>query len=501
MSTIKRNLRDLQASSTRQLFLWIRVIQGPIATSAVTSTLTFIATISLYRQLHLNDAGILTLVLAIVQLLMMVAGLGQPTLIQRMYSQTTDTEFNWPRDLSFSILVSFPFIILISTLATYKYGITSFHVMLIIFAATMQIAILTESQMLSAMRHYAWANLLLRMPNSLLIVPAVAIAMFAVESEIDTVLTLYSGLTTVVAATGLTLLNKYLPRGKIVGIGPPYPWWPPETADHLGEQWRTLLRASGGPYEGIERRGNGTRMFVEGNMRPVIGATGDAETLITVVRDVTARAEAEEALLAAHETIAVADDRERIAWNLHDNVIQQIFAVGLGLQSVSNRLDDDVAERIGEFVGQLDATIAEVRNTIFELSRSRRAIGLRQELLEVVQQEQVALGFEVDLSFTGPMDAVPADIATEAVPVLREALSNVVRHSFASSVSVAVLVQRDHLFALTVEDNGRGLDEVVKRGRGLDNMERRATALRGTFSAGAAARGGTCIVWSVPIER
>lgn len=213
METINNKIHDPQPSSSKQLSRWIRVIQGPILISAVTSTITFTATILLYRQLHLNDAGILTLVLAIVQVLIMVAGLGQPTLILRMYSQTSDSEFNWPRDLSVSILVSFPFILLVCILAIYTYDITTLHIILIIFAATMQIVILTESQMLNASRHYAWANILLRMPNSLLILPAIALLIFKLESEIDAVLTLYSGLTAVVAVIGLFLLNNYLPSG------------------------------------------------------------------------------------------------------------------------------------------------------------------------------------------------------------------------------------------------------------------------------------------------
>ncbi|TFH37002.1 MAG: hypothetical protein E4G99_03585 [Anaerolineales bacterium] len=213
MGTLHQKPGDLPPSDVKKLSGWIRVIQGPIIISIVTSVLTFMATIILYRQLPIKDAGTLTLALAILQL-MMIAGLGQPALIQRMYSHTSNTAFHWPRDLSISILISLPIILLVCLLAFFIYKFSIGHLLLIIFAATMQIAILTECQMLNSSRHYAWANLLLRMPNSLLILPALAVIIFTVDSEINIVLTLYSTLSAAVASLGLYLLCKYIPRGK-----------------------------------------------------------------------------------------------------------------------------------------------------------------------------------------------------------------------------------------------------------------------------------------------
>ena len=182
--------------------------------SLLAGSATFLALIVLYRRLDLNDAGTLTLVLATVQVVMMVAGLGQPTLILRLYSRTSVGEFNWPRDLAISIILSFPLILLICMAASLLYEIRGLHIVLIFIAAASQLAILAQSQMLNASKRYAWGNALLRLPNSLLILPALALLLLNIKSEIDTVLILYSALTACAFLIGLILLYLYIPRGR-----------------------------------------------------------------------------------------------------------------------------------------------------------------------------------------------------------------------------------------------------------------------------------------------
>ncbi len=212
MGTFNNNNHQAELSNSGELSHWIRLTQAPIVISILASAVTFIATIALYRQLHQDDAGVLTLALAIVQLLML-ASLGQPTLTQRMYSQAAIGAFNWLPDLLVSILVSIPLIVLICLAAFFIYDFTVLHILLIIFAALMQVGILTESQMLNSSRHYAWASILLRLPNSMLIIPAVVLLTVDAGSELDTVLGLYAGLSAIVACIGLYLVHRFLHRG------------------------------------------------------------------------------------------------------------------------------------------------------------------------------------------------------------------------------------------------------------------------------------------------
>jgi len=212
MGTFNNGTHQTKSSNAGELSDWIRLTQAPIIISILASAVTFVATIALYRQLHQEDAGVLTLALAIIQLLML-ASLGQPTLIQRMYSQAAVGAFNWLPDLVVSILVSIPLIFLICIPAFHIYNFTVLHILLIITAALMQIGILTESQMLNSSRHYAWASILLRLPNSMLIIPAAVLLMVGASSELDTVLGLYSVLSAIVAGFGLYLVHKFLARG------------------------------------------------------------------------------------------------------------------------------------------------------------------------------------------------------------------------------------------------------------------------------------------------
>ena len=198
------------------------------------------------------------------------------------------------------------------------------------------------------------------------------------------------------------------------------------------------------------------------------------------------------------ELLVVLEDRERIARDLHDVVIQRLFATGMQLQGVApHALRPEAAARINAAVDDLDTTIRDIRRSIFEL-RTPAGASLRRELGSAVDAAAGALGFRPALDVSGPVDsAVPDDVVPELLAVVREALSNVARHARASSVRVSVRAADGHVI-LQIEDDGVGLDPSLARG-GLVNMDERAGDLGGTFTAGPRDGGGTTLVWRVPI--
>jgi signal transduction histidine kinase len=198
------------------------------------------------------------------------------------------------------------------------------------------------------------------------------------------------------------------------------------------------------------------------------------------------------------ELLAVLEDRERIARDLHDVVIQRLFATGMQLQSVAlQAARPEVAQRLNAAVDDLDATIRDIRRSIFEL-RAPVGTSLRTELRDAVEAASETLGFRPTLDVSGPVDsAVPDDIIPELMAVLREALSNAARHARARAVRVSVRAAGGEV-VLRVEDDGVGIDPALARG-GLVNMGERAHDLGGTFEVGPGPHGGTVVLWRVPI--
>jgi len=198
------------------------------------------------------------------------------------------------------------------------------------------------------------------------------------------------------------------------------------------------------------------------------------------------------------EQLVVLEDRERIARDLHDVVIQRLFATGMQLQgAVPHTLRPEAAERISAAVDDLDETIRDIRRSIFEL-RAPVGASLRTELRDAVEAATGALGFRPGLDVSGPVDsAVPDDIIPELLAVLAEALSNAARHARATSVRVSVRAAGGEV-VIQVEDDGVGTDPSLARG-GIVNMGERARDLGGTFEIGPGADGGTVLVWRVPL--
>lgn len=254
-------------------------------------------------------------------------------------------------------------------------------------------------------------------------------------------------------------------------------------------------------------RKDGTDVPVEKTYRPAPMGEGGSRWIIALARNISERLAAEaglqrsqEALHAAEQVVAIADDRERIARDLHDKVIQRLFAAGLNIQAVVGATDDRVRPRLESTIDSLDDTIRELRLAIFSLQGVGGAPGgLRGQILDVVGDAVVGLGFDPRLQFDGPVESIDDEIAAQLVPTLREALSNVARHAGAQSVQIVVSAADS--VTLEVIDDGIGLpDGADGGGHGLVNLASRAQELGGTFEIVSELAGGARLRWCVPLR-
>ena len=206
------------------------------------------------------------------------------------------------------------------------------------------------------------------------------------------------------------------------------------------------------------------------------------------------------------QEVTVLEDRERIAHDLHDTVIQRLFATGLLLQGASRLADrPEVVERIDRAVDDLDETVRHIRSVIFELQPLPAADrSTRRELLGVAAEQADPLGFDPVVRFDGPIDTVvDGKLAEDLVNVLREALSNVARHAGATRVDVEMVVDGGEL-RLSVTDDGVGMAAAPtsSSGRGLHNMRIRAERRGGSLVVASAPTGrGTALQWCAPLSR
>lgn len=194
--------------------------------------------------------------------------------------------------------------------------------------------------------------------------------------------------------------------------------------------------------------------------------------------------------------VARLEDRDRIAMDLHDHVIQEIFAVGMGLEKLTAVLDDsDQSAQVKGFIDSLNNTISTIRTRIFQLQPSRHDPGgLQTQILELADRLAEQLGYAPQLHFAGSMDAADPELTDDILAVTREALSNCARHAHATAVTVLV-TNRDSMVTLTVTDNGVGLGN-SSRSSGLTYMRRRAERHHGTLTVTTPEAGGTRVTWT-----
>ena len=198
----------------------------------------------------------------------------------------------------------------------------------------------------------------------------------------------------------------------------------------------------------------------------------------------------------------MANERDRIARDLHDLVIQRVFGAGMRLSSMVPAMPAATGERLRDVVGELDNVISDIRTTIFDLTAQEAAgKGVRTEVLQLTNDAAERLGYRPQVRFNGAVDTIAhREVADQFLAVLRESLSNVIRHAGATTVEVTVTADGKEL-GLVVADNGTGLVPGAKPvgGFGLRNMAARAAALGGTCEVRPNEPRGTVVEWRVPM--
>ncbi len=201
------------------------------------------------------------------------------------------------------------------------------------------------------------------------------------------------------------------------------------------------------------------------------------------------------------QELAVIEDRERIARDLHDKVIQRLFATGMALQGMSRSLDEAAAAKVDQAVDELDAVISEIRSSIFELeARPASRPNLSAAILNLVDDVLRNSGVEPFVAIEGPLtERVGPDLGEELLAATRELLTNVVRHAQATRATVRIEVGT--ALVLQVCDDGLGIDPArpTRSGHGLGNARVRAAAWGGDAEVVPAPGGGTVGTWRVPL--
>jgi signal transduction histidine kinase len=203
---------------------------------------------------------------------------------------------------------------------------------------------------------------------------------------------------------------------------------------------------------------------------------------------------------AAQQHLTALEGRDRIARDLHDHVIQRLFAVGLGLQSTAGRADEPaIRARLAQAVEELDETISQIRTTIFGLHDTFGDNLLRSRVKAVVEDLEPVLDVRLELTWIGPLDTlVDSSLITDVEAVVREAMTNVARHAQASTLRVTIKADTDRLI-VDVSDDGVGIGDSARRS-GLANLKNRAQRRGGTLTVENQERGGLRLQWSIPLS-
>lgn len=247
---------------------------------------------------------------------------------------------------------------------------------------------------------------------------------------------------------------------------------------------------------------------------PPAGETGQPRMMVALVRDITERTRTEKELQDHRTRVEVFEDRERVARDLHDLVIQRLFAAGMGLLAVRPLIEHPrAAQRVDATVAEIDEAINELRTTIFKLNAPSWR-GTAIELTDIIDNAEPGLGFRPSLTVQGDLETMCDAVAEHLLPTLTEALANVARH--ANATATAVTIDIDDLVELRVVDNGIGYhqltgasDDHVHRtttqgddthGHGLANLGNRAQRLGGTMTITGDPDNGTIFIWTAPNE-
>lgn len=241
----------------------------------------------------------------------------------------------------------------------------------------------------------------------------------------------------------------------------------------------------------------GEERHIEAELIPHL-KDGHVVGYVVLGQDITDRAVSQRALQEAATQVTLLQERQRVAEDLHDLVIQRLFAAGLDL-AAAMREGADVPARVHAAAVGVDQAIRELRGTIHELRELMTPAEVPQALSRILEDAARVLGFRPRLTATGSLDDVRPEVLLELTAVLNEALSNVARHAQATEVHVT-LAREEGLLLLRVADDGRGIDPASRRSSGLSNMRSRAAKLGGHFELKPNEPRGTVAEWRVPIR-
>lgn len=319
-----------------------------------------------------------------------------------------------------------------------------------------------------------------------------------------------------------TLRITYANRGAVEQTGYPRPELLARTPVDLQaggseEELRELIapllaeEVASVTVQATHRRVDGTLIPVELVLQRSYASDGPPDSLVALARDVGERIAAENELQQVRAELVVTEDRERIGRDLHDTVIQHLFALGMQLQAVAPRVEPpDAAARVQATIDGLDDTIRELRTTIFDLQSGgeESGSGLARRIHRETADAARTLRWRPSVRTSGALDAVDEAVVEHLMPTLREALANVARHARAESAEVEVEVGDEVVLRVVDDGVGLGAAPELAGGQGLANMRRRAEELGGsctvrpaaadTHSGAADREPGTIVEWRVP---
>ncbi|MGW0181192.1 GAF domain-containing protein [Nocardia sp. NPDC003345] len=274
------------------------------------------------------------------------------------------------------------------------------------------------------------------------------------------------------------------------------------TVDQLATDVLPGLRGEYGPTLMLPLRAGDTIIGVLTTIQPAGSDALDpaVQAMMTVIANQAALALRLSQTQRRMRELDVVADRDRIARDLHDHVIQRLFALGLGLQGTLQRArGDEVKARLGSTIDDLQSIMQEIRHSIFDLHSTTltESADYRKHLHEIVTGLTADTELRTSIRITGPVTVLAPPLSDDVEAVLREAVSNVVRHAHAGTLSVELRV--DDAVTLEVSDNGAGLPAGNQRRSGLANLEARADRAGGQCQVERRPSGGTRVCWTAPL--